>query len=77
MRASDRPAVERVVTRFLALLRALAAARAGQACSPCRLTVITRRAGLDVWAPREALLWAAARTLVRELDPPCRSMCGS
>ena len=39
---------------------------------PCRLTVITRRTALDVWSPREALLWAAARTLGRELDPALR-----
>jgi hypothetical protein len=58
-----------LVTRFLALLRSLAAARRGQACAPCRLTVITRRAALDVRTPREALLWATARALGRELDP--------
>jgi hypothetical protein len=61
-----------LVTRFLALLRALAAAREGQACTPCRLTVITRRAALDAWTPREALLWGAARALGRELDPALR-----
>jgi len=61
-----------LVTRFVALLRALTRAREGHACPPCRLTVITRRTGLDVWAPREALLWAAARALSRELDPALR-----
>jgi hypothetical protein len=58
-----------LVTGFLALLRSLAAARRGQACTPCRLTVITRRAALDIRTPREALLWATARALGRELDP--------
>ena len=62
----------KLVTRFLALLRALTAARAGQACPPCRLTIITRRATLDGRTPREALLWAAARALGRELDPALR-----
>ena len=66
------PLGTQLVTHFLALLRALAAAREGQACTPCRLTVITRRAVLDVWAPREALLWGAARALGRELDPALR-----
>jgi hypothetical protein len=59
----------RRVTRFLALLRSLTAARQGQACTPCRLTVITHRAALDVRTPREALLWATARALGHELDP--------
>jgi hypothetical protein len=66
----DDPLGTQLVTRFLALLRALAAAR--QACTPCRLTVITRRAALGAWAPREALLWGAARALGRELDPALR-----
>jgi hypothetical protein len=70
--SDDDPLGTQLVTRFLALLRALTAAREGKACSPCRLTVITRRAALDVWAPREALLWGAARTLGRELDPAHR-----
>ncbi len=66
------PLGTQVVTRFLTLLRALTAARAGQACPPCRLTIITRRAALDAPSPREALLWAAARALGRELDPGLR-----
>jgi len=66
------PLGTQLVTRFLALLRALAAAREGRECPPCRLTVITRRAALDVWAPPEALLWGAARSLGRELDPALR-----
>ena len=66
------PLGTQVVMRFLALLRALTAAREGQACPPCRLTIITRRAALDVPSPREALLWAAARALGRELDPGLR-----
>jgi SAM-dependent methyltransferase len=66
------PLGTQVVTRFLTLLRALTAAREGQACPPCRLTIITRRAALDVPSPREALLWAAARALGRELDPGLR-----
>jgi hypothetical protein len=68
-RSGRDPLGTQLVTRFLALLRALARAREGHACPPCRLTVITRRTALDVWAPREALLWAAARALGRELDP--------
>jgi len=70
--SSEDPLGTQLVTRFLALLRALTAARQGKACSPCRLTVITRRTALDVWAPREALLWGAARALGRELDPAQR-----
>ena len=66
------PLGTQVVTRFLTLLRALTAAREEQACPPCRLTIITRRAALDVPSPREALLWAAARALGRELDPGLR-----
>ena len=67
--SGDDPLGTQLVTRFLAVLRALGAAREGRACAPCRLTVITRRAGLGVWAPREALLWGAARALSSELDP--------
>jgi hypothetical protein len=63
------PLGTQVVTRFLTVLRALTAAREGQACPPCRLTIITRRAALDVPSPREALLWAAVRALGRDLDP--------
>jgi hypothetical protein len=70
--SSDDPLGTQLVTRFLALLRALAAAREGRACPPCRLTVITRRPAPGVWAPREALLWGAARALGRELDPALR-----
>jgi hypothetical protein len=61
-----------LVTRFLALLRALAAARKEQACALCRLTVITRRAVLGDRSPQGAMLWAAARGLGRELDPALR-----
>jgi hypothetical protein len=71
-RSGQDPLGTLLVTRFVALLRALTRAREGHACPPCRLTVITRRTGLDVWAPREALLWAAARALSRELDPALR-----
>jgi hypothetical protein len=60
------------VTRFLAVLRALAAARKEQACAPCRLTIITCGATLDVRAPQETLLWGAARAMGRELDPTLR-----
>jgi hypothetical protein len=59
----------RRVSHFLALLRSLTAARRGQAGTPCRLTVITHQAALDVRTPREALLWTTARDLGRELDP--------
>jgi hypothetical protein len=63
------PLGTQLVSRFLALLRSLAAARQGQACPPCRLTVITRRAVHDIETPRQALLWGAARDLGREADP--------
>jgi hypothetical protein len=63
------PLGTQVATRFLTLLRALTAARKGQARSSCRLTIITRHAALDGRSPREALLWAAVRALGRELDP--------
>ena len=66
------PLGTQLVTRFLALLRALTAARDGRECPLCRLTIITRRTALDVWAPPEALLWGAARSLGRELDPGLR-----
>jgi hypothetical protein len=63
------PLGTQLVTRLLAFLRALAAARKGQACTPCRLTIITRHAAFDFRAPREALLWGVGRTLGRDLDP--------
>ncbi len=63
------PLGTQLVTRFLAFLRALAAARKGQVCTPCRLTIITRHAAFDVRAPREALLWGVGRALGRDLDP--------
>jgi hypothetical protein len=67
--SSRDPLGTQVVTRFLTLLRALTAARTGRACSPCRLTIVTRHAALDGRSPREALLWAAVRALGRDLDP--------
>jgi hypothetical protein len=63
------PLGTQLVTRFLAFLRALAAARKEHAGTPCRLTIITRHAAFDVRAPREALLWGVGRTLGRDLDP--------
>jgi hypothetical protein len=63
------PLGTQLVTYFLAFLRALAAARKGQACTPCRLTIITRRAAFGARTPREALLWGVGRTLGRDLDP--------
>ena len=79
------PSGERLVTRFLALVRALAVAKEGQTPAegpappqgpaapdalpetPCRLTVITRRAAFDVASPRAAALWGAVRALGHEL----------
>jgi hypothetical protein len=63
------PLGTQLVTRLLAFLRALEAARKGQACTPCRLTIITRRATFDVRTPRGALLWGVGRALGRDLDP--------
>ena len=67
----DDPAGERLVTRFLAFVRALSDACQGLAADegPCRLTVITRRAAHDVASPRAAALWGAVRALGHELGP--------
>lgn len=56
-----------LVTRFLEFLRALDVAREG-AEEPCRVTVVTQRAALDVASPRGAALWGAVRALGHELD---------
>ena len=75
---------ERVLSRVLDFLHALLAARAGAATrtgsafgteaatgatgGPCRVTVVTRRAVMDVASPWAATLWGAVRALGLELD---------
>jgi hypothetical protein len=62
-RVGDR-AGERVVARCREFVRALTAAREG-ASTPCRVTVVTRRAAFDVISPRSAALWEGLRALDR------------
>ena len=63
----DDPTGEVVATRFIALVQALAARRLSIPAAPCRLTVVTHRAVLDVEDPRAQVLWGAARSMSAEV----------
>lgn len=64
---SDDPTGEGVVTRFIAFVQALVALRLGGTAHPCRFTVVTRGAVLDVEDPRAQVLWGAVRSMAVEV----------
>ena len=61
------PTGEGVVTSFIALVQALVARRLGSTADPCRLTVVTHGAVLDVVDPRAQVLWGAVRSMAMEV----------
>ncbi len=61
------PTGEGVVSRFIAFVQALVAVRMGSATGPCRLTVVTRGAVMDVEDPRGQVLWGAVRSMNMEV----------
>ena len=61
------PTGEGLVTRFIEFMQALVAMRIGNAVPPCRLTVVTQRAVLDVEDPRGQALWGAVRSMALEI----------
>ncbi|MYA03949.1 MAG: SDR family NAD(P)-dependent oxidoreductase [Caldilineaceae bacterium SB0664_bin_22] len=66
-RDSNDPTGEGVVARFIALVQALVTRRLGIAANPCRLTVVTQGAVLDVEDPRAQVLWGAVRSMAVEV----------
>ena len=61
------PTGEGLATRFIALVQALASRRLGTSADPCRLTVVTQRAVLDIEDPRAQVLWGAVRSMAMEV----------
>ena len=61
------PTGEVVAGRLVAFVRALIPYRVAQAQTACRLTVVTRRAVLDVAEPRAGALWGALRAISQEV----------
>ena len=61
------PTGEQLVARLVAFVKALIPFRVEQACRPCRLTVVTRRAALDVEEPRASAVWGALRSISQEV----------
>ena len=61
------PTGQHVATRFAALIQALVSYRIEHATSPCRLTVITRRASHDAEDPRGSVLWGMVRSMALEI----------
>ncbi|MDE2758093.1 MAG: SDR family NAD(P)-dependent oxidoreductase, partial [Acidobacteriota bacterium] len=66
------PTGEKVVSRFVAFVQALVSYRMESANHSCRLTVVTRRAVLDVDSPRGSALWGAVRSMALEVDEEAR-----
>ena len=63
----DEPAGARATWELVSLLQSLIAWRAEGATTDCRLTLVTRRALLDVADPRGQALWGAIRTVAAEI----------
>ena len=61
------PTGRQLVTRLVGFVKALIPFRVEQARRPCRLTVVTRRAVLDVAEPRATAAWGALRSLSQEI----------
>ena len=61
------PTGRQLVTRLVGFVKALIPFRVEQARRPCRLTVVTRRAVLDVAEPRATAAWGALRSISQEI----------
>ena len=61
------PTGQRLVTRLVSFVQALIPFRVMHARRPCRLTVVTRRAVLDVTEPRAGAMWGAIRSISQEV----------
>ncbi len=61
------PTGERLVTRLVGFVQALIPFRLEHARHPCRMTVVTRRAALDVAEPRAGAVWGALRSISQEI----------
>ena len=61
------PTGQRLVTRLVSFVKALIPFRLEHARRPCRLTVVTRRAVLDVTEPRAGAVWGAFRSISQEI----------
>ena len=66
------PTGERVASRFIAFVQALASHRIEHARHWCRLTVVTHRAAHDVENPRGSGLWGAVRSMTMEVGEEAR-----
>ena len=64
---SHDPTGEQLVARLVAFVKALIPFRVEQARCPCRLTVVTRRAALEVEDPRAGAVWGAVRSIGQEI----------
>ena len=71
-RDAEDPTGERVVSDFIALMRALVMHRIDDASSWCRVTVVTHGAAFDVEDPRGCGLWGAVRCMALEVDEEAR-----
>ena len=61
------PTGEALAGRLAAFVKALIPYRVAQAQSACRLTVVTRRAVLEVAEPRAGAVWGALRAISQEV----------
>ena len=61
------PTGEKLTARLVAFVKALIPFRVAQARCPCRLTVVTRRAALEVEDPRASAAWGAIRSISQEI----------
>ena len=66
------PTGEKAVSRFVALVQALVYCRMENANHPCRLTVVTHGAALDVENPSACALWGAVRSMAVEINEEAR-----
>ncbi len=65
---SEDPTGENVVSRFVSFIRSLVPFRIGEASTPCRVTVATRRAAFEVEDARGGALWGTLRSMAAEID---------
>ena len=61
------PTGQALVTRLMAFFKALIPFRVENARGPCRVTLVTRRAVMDVAEPRASAVWGAIRSLGHEI----------
>ena len=64
---ADDPTGEGVASRFIAFVQAFVALRLGYEGDPCRLTVVTQGAVMDMRHPRGQVLWGAVRSMAAEV----------